>query len=148
MASPVTEPVKRPVGVTILAVLAVIYGIFNLLLALLGLLGSALLASRIAPAAIKYSAGTLIYATISDAVLGIAFLAFGAGALMLKGWAWMVGVGVFVLLMVRQVLDFVMQGFGAGPIIRGGITLVIAVAVLVYLFTPDVRRAFGRTAAR
>jgi hypothetical protein len=49
---------KRPVGVTILAVIAVIYGIFSLLLALLGLLGSALLASGVAAVVIRYSAGT------------------------------------------------------------------------------------------
>jgi hypothetical protein len=62
---------KRPAGVTILAVIGIIYGVFSLLLALLGLLGSALLAAGVGHAAIKYDAGTLAYATISDAVLGI-----------------------------------------------------------------------------
>src|SRR5579859_432884 len=73
---------KRPVGVTIVAVLLILYGIFSLLLALLGLLGSALLASGVGN--VKYSAGTLAYATITDAVLGILYLAFGIGAFSLK----------------------------------------------------------------
>jgi hypothetical protein len=114
--------VTRPTGITILAVIAVIYGIFNLLLALLGLLGSALLASRVAPAAIKYSAGTLAYATVSDAVLGIVFLAFGIGALGLKSWAWTMGVAALVLEVVRQIVGFVIQGFSVGTMVRDSVT--------------------------
>ena len=137
---------KRPVGITILAVIAVIYGIFNLLLALLGLLGSALLASRVAAGAIKYSAGTLAYATISDAVLGILFLAFGIGALRLKGWAWTTGITALVLELVRQIVGVVIQGFSVGTIVRDSITIVIALVLLWYLFRPNVRAAFGTAA--
>jgi hypothetical protein len=137
---------KRPVGVTILAVIAVVYGIFSLLLALLGLLGSALLASGVAAAAIRYSAGTLAYATISDAVLGILYLAFGIGAFRLKGWAWTTGVAALVLEVVRQIVGVVIQGFNAGAIVRESITIVIALLLLWYLFRPSLRTAF-RTAA-
>ena len=137
---------KRPTGITILAVIAVIYGIFNLLLALLGLLGSALKASGVAAAAIRYSAGTLAYATISDAVLGILVLAFGIGAFRLKGWAWTAGVAALVLEVVRQIVGIVIQGLSAGTIVRGGITIVIALLLLWYLFRPNVRAAFGATA--
>ena len=137
---------KRPTGITILAVIAVIYGIFNLLLALLGLLGSALKASGVGAAAIRYSAGTLAYATISDAVLGILVLAFGIGAFRLKGWAWTTGVAALVLEVVRQIVGTVIQGLGAGTIVRGGITIVIALLLLWYLFRPNVRAAFGVTA--
>lgn len=136
---------KRPVGITILAVLAVIYGVFSLLLALLGLLGSALLASGVGAASIKYSSGTLVYATISDALLGILYLAFGIGAFRLKGWAWTMGVAVLVLEIVRQIVGVVIQGFSATRIV-GGITVVIAIVLLWYLFRPSVRAAFGRVA--
>jgi hypothetical protein len=95
---------NRPVGITILAVIAIVYGIFNLLIALLGLLGTALKASGVGAAAIKFSAGTLIYATISDALLGILLLVFGIGALQLKRWAWIVGVAAIALEVVRQVV--------------------------------------------
>ena len=137
---------QRPVGVTILAVIASIYGIFSLLLALLGLLGSALLASGVAAGAVKYSAGTLVYATISDAVLGILYLAFGLGAFQLKGWAWTTGVVALVLDVVRQIVGVVIQGFSASRIVVPSITSVIALLLLGYLFLPNVRAAFGKAA--
>jgi hypothetical protein len=138
---------KRPVGVTILAVVGIVYGIFSLLLALLGLLGSALEVSGVAGAAIRYSTGTLIYATISDAVLGILYLTFGIGALQLKGWAWTAGIIALVLDVVRQIVGFVaIQGFTPSRIVGASITIVIAVVLLWYLFRPNVRAAFGRAA--
>ncbi len=135
---------KRPVGVTILAVIGIIYGIFSLLLALLGLLGSALLASGTYGAAVKYSAGTLAYATISDAVLGILYLAFGIGAFQLKGWAWTTGVVALVLDILRNIVSLVIRGFSAGSIVVPIVTIVIALVLLWYLFRPNVRAAFGK----
>jgi hypothetical protein len=138
---------KRPTGVTIIAVIAIIYGILSLLLALLGLLGSALLASGVAGASIRYSAGTLAYATIADVVLGALYLAFGIGAFRLKGWAWTVGITALVLDVVRQIVGLVViQGFTASKIVGAGITAVIALLLLWYLFRPSVRAAFGRAA--
>lgn len=136
---------KRPVGVTILAVIAIIYGIFNLLLTLLGLLGSALLASGVGGnAAIKYSAGTLAYATVSDAVLGILYLAFGIGAFTLKRWAWTAAIVALVLEVVHQIVGLVIQGFSASKIVTTAIIVVVALLLLWYLFRPNVRAAFGR----
>jgi hypothetical protein len=137
---------KRPVGVTILAVLAIIYGIFSLLLALLGLLGSALVAAGVTAVATKYSIGTLVYATIADAVLGILYLAFGIGAFRLKGWAWTVGVVALALDVVRTIVGFVIQGFSVGKSVGGVITIVVALVLLWYLFRPNVRAAFGKAA--
>ena len=137
---------KRPVGVTILAVLAVIYGIFSLLLALLGLLGLALKAAGVAAVASKYSTGNLVYALISDAILGILYLAFGIGAFSLKGWAWTMGVVVLVLDIVRQIAGFAIQGSTTSKIVSASITIVIALVLLWYLFRPNVRAAFGRAA--
>jgi len=137
---------KRPTGITILAVIAVIYGVFDLLLALLGLLGSALLASHVGAARIQYSAGTLAYATISDAVLGILYLAFGIGAFRLKRWAWTIGVVALVLEVLKEIAGIVIQGFKAGTIILDGVIIVIALVLLWYLFRPDVRGAFGKAA--
>lgn len=137
---------QRPVGVTILAVIAILYGIFSLLLALLGLLGTALLASGVGR--VQYSAGTLAYATIVDAVLGILYLVFGIGAFSLKRWAWTAGVVALVLDVVRQIVGFVIQGFSTSRIVGASITIVIALVLLVYLFRPHVRAAFavGRAA--
>jgi hypothetical protein len=137
-------PMKRPVGVTILAVIASIYGVFSLLLALLGLFGSLLKASGVAP--IAYSSGTLAYATISDAVLGILYLAFGIGAFRLKGWAWIMGVVALALDVVRSLGSFVIQGFSISKIAVPSFTIVIALLLLWYLFRPNVRAAFGKAA--
>jgi hypothetical protein len=137
---------KRPIGVTILAVLAIIYGIFTLLVALLGLLGTALAVSGVAAVTSKYSTGLLVYATISDVVLGILYLAFGLGAFQLKGWAWTTGVVALVLDVVRTSVGFVIQGVSASKIVGASITIVIALLVLWYLFRPNVRAAFGKAA--
>ncbi len=138
---------KRPVGVTILAVIAIIYGIFSLLLALLGLLGSALAASGAVNVASRYSVGTLVYATISDAVLGILYLVFGIGAFQLKGWAWTTGIVALALDVVRQIVGVVIiRGLSASKIVGASITLVIAALLLWYLFRPTVRAAFGKAA--
>jgi uncharacterized membrane protein (DUF2068 family) len=138
--------VKRPVGVTIVAVIAIVYGIFNLLLAFLGLIGIALQASGVAArlnAATKYDVGTLAYAAISDAVLGILYLVFGIGAFRLKGWAWITGVIALVLDVVKDIVGDVTSGnLRATSIITG----VIALLLLLYLFRPNVRTAFGKTA--
>jgi hypothetical protein len=137
---------QRPVGVTIVAVITIIYGIFSLLLALLGLLGLALAASGVGNVAARYSTGNLVYATISDAVLGILYLAFGIGAFQLKGWAWTTGVVALVLDIVRHIVSVVIQRFGALTIVVASITIVIALVLLWYLFRPNVRAAFGRAA--
>jgi hypothetical protein len=135
---------KRPVGVTILAVIAIIYGVFSLLLALLGLFGALLKASGVAPVA--YSAGTLAYATASDAILGILYLLFGIGALRLKGWAWTVGVVALALDVVRSIVGMIMQGFSVSKITIPIITIVIALVLFWYLVRPNVRAAFGKAA--
>jgi hypothetical protein len=133
---------KRPVGVTIFAVIAIIYGIFNLLLVLLGLIGIGLAASGVAAVTTKYDVGTLAYAAIWDAVLGILYLVFGIGAFRLKGWAWTTGVAVLVLELVRNIAGYFISGFGALSII----TSVSALLLLWYLLRPNVRAAFGKAA--
>jgi hypothetical protein len=137
---------KRPAGITILAVIAIIYGIFTLLVALLGLLGLALATTAAYGATIHYSTGMLVYATISDIILGILYLVFGFGAFQLKGWAWTAGVAALVLDVVRNIVSVVIRGFSAGAIVIPIITIVIALVLLWYLFRPNVRAAFGKAA--
>ncbi len=127
----------------ILAIIGIVYGIFTLLVALLGLVGSALLAAGL-NSTIKYSAATLAYATVSDVILGVLYLAFGIGALRLKSWAWTTGVVVLVLDIARQLVGFAIQGVGIGKVVIAVITIVIALALLWYLFRPHVRAAFGK----
>jgi hypothetical protein len=132
---------KRPVGVTILAVIAIIYGIFILLVALLGLLGLGLAASGLN---VKYSTGQLVYATITDVIFGVLYLAFGVGAFSLKGWAWTTGVVALVLEVVKDTVGIFIQGFSASKLVVSVITIVIALLLLWYLFRPHMRAAFGK----
>jgi hypothetical protein len=139
--------VKRPLGVTILAILAIIGGLLSLLVAALGFLAAGVVASgalagaygsaTAAPstAALAFSSGSLI-------VLGILYLAFGIGAFMLKGWAWTAGIIALVLGIVSDIaLPFLTStSFGASSIIG----IVIDLALIYYLFRPNVRTAFGK----
>jgi hypothetical protein len=95
---------------------------------------------------VKYSAGTLAYATITDAVLGILYLVFGIGAFSLKRWARTTGVIALVLDVVRQIVGVVIHGFSASNAVGFVITIVIALVALWYLFRPHVRAAFGNAA--
>jgi len=90
----------------------------------------------------RYDVGTLAYAAIWDAVLGILYLVFGIGAFMLKSGAWSVGVAVLVLEVVRNIIGYFISGFSPISIITG----VIALLLLWYLFRPNVRAAFGKPA--
>ncbi|HZU71492.1 MAG TPA: hypothetical protein VE990_01855 [Acidimicrobiales bacterium] len=139
---------KRPIGITILAVIAVVVGIFYLLLALLGAAGSVLEASGIPTTASGVGAAKLAYATISDAILGILSLAFGIGAFRLKGWAWITAIVVLVLYGIRAIVDVVIQGLRIERMVVSGITIMIALLLLWYLFRPNVQVAFGRDALR
>lgn len=134
---------KRPTGVTILAVIATIYGIFSLLLTFLAVVGLRLAAAGVGHVASQYTVRMLVYAAISDGVLGVLYLAFGIGAFSLKRWGWITGVVVLVLDVVRSIATFVIQGFNARSIVVPIITIVIALVLLWYLFRPNVRAAFG-----
>jgi hypothetical protein len=140
--------VKRPLGVTILAILAIIGGILSLLGALLGLVGTSLAASG-ALAGNGVAAPTtavLAYSTASAVIFGVLYLAFGIGAFMLKGWAWTAGVIALALNIVGDLVSpFITgSGFTGGAIVGAVIGILISLALLYYLFRPNVRTAFGK----
>lgn len=127
--------VERPMGVTILAVLALIGGVLGVIgsIVLFGLGGVASTVS-----------GGLGGMTMLFAILGLAqavlSIAFGVGAWSLQPWAWMLGVVAMGLSVALTVVSMIITGFGFNYII----SLAIAAVVLYYLFTPEVRRAFGK----
>lgn len=138
---------KRPVGVTILAVIAIIYGAFSLLVALLGVAGIAIDLSGALNRSTGYNVPTLVYAVIGDVILGVLYLIFGIGSLQLKGWAWTTGVVALALDVLRQLVGlFILQGFSVSKLVVAIITVVVAALVIWYLFRPNVRAAFGKSA--
>jgi hypothetical protein len=117
---------QRPMGITILAVLAIIGGIFGII-GSLGLLSLGL-------------GSFLGIVAILLLIIYIAELAFGYGAWTLQPWAWTLGVGIGGALIAMNVLYF----FAGASIVSVIIGIIIAAAILYYLFTPEVRKAFGQ----
>jgi uncharacterized membrane protein (DUF2068 family) len=74
-------------------------------------------------------------------VLGILFLVSGIGFFQGKGWAWLLGVLVAVLSVIRNVVEAV-----SGVIITAVPGIVLALVVIYYLTTPAVKAYFGRGA--
>ena len=163
------ERMERPVGVTILAVLALIGGA----MALLGALGtfaagaltsgvtmqSAAIQSAMQNAvqsgqmtaqqaaqagALTRSGGALsgLFVVLGIILLaqGALSLAFGIGALQLKPWAWILGIAAYGLGILSNVWQAINGSFGFGTLVG----LALAAGILYYLFTPEVRRAFGQ----
>jgi hypothetical protein len=133
---------QRPLGITILAILALIAGIFGICGGLGGMLGSFL-----GGLAAVFGAGNAalggMAAVYSIVALGFAAadLAFGFGAWTLKPWAWMLGMVLFGLNVVFQLVAVVADWTTFGSAL---ISVVISGAILYYLLTPEVKKAFGR----
>ena len=117
---------QRPMGITILAVLAIIGGALNVLAALGG-----------------FSAGLGSFLGILSLlilVLGIAQLAFGYGAWTLQPWAWTLGLAVEGAIILFDIL-LILAGASITSVLIG---VVVAAAILYYLFTPEIKKAFGQ----
>ncbi len=129
---------QRPTGVTILAVLAILGGLLGLLggIALVGLGGLAATANGggvVGGVAMLLGGGLLLEAVLS--------LAFGIGAWTLKPWAWTLGILSQGLSILVAVVLMIADTSTIGSRIVG---VLISAAIIYYLFTPGVRRAFGR----
>lgn len=120
---------ERPLGVTILAVLAGIGGALGLL-GSLGLIGLGGLG------------GLFVILGLVSLVLSIAYLLFAYGAWTLQPWAWTLGVGLAAASIVLTLLQL-MQGMT--NVVGALISIAISGVILYYLFTPEVKAAFGRT---
>lgn len=141
---------NRPTGVTILGILAIVGGVFAILGSLFAVAGS-LLALFVGAATVG-ERGSLGLAAVGAAgfvfsivflVIGVLYIVFGTGVLRLRGWAWTLGVGLSIVSIASDVLR-VLTAHGAW----GGAIVSIAISgvILYYLFTPDVKAAFGKSA--
>lgn len=130
------QPMARPTGVTILAILAAIGGVFELLagLAVLGFSGFLIGAGGGIYGGLATIVGLVI---LGQAVLA---LAFAYGAWTLKSWAWVLGVAAWVLSLILSAYSVV----SGDAISNQVVSVAIALIVLYYLFTPQVKAAFGR----
>lgn len=142
-------------GVTILAWLAIVGGAFAILAAIfavialfaaLAITGAVAAGGAYAGAAGLAAASMFaIILTIWLAILGVFEIIFGIGALGLKPWAWTVGVVWCYVAAVSDVINiFASRGSG---LFSGIIGIAIAVAILYYLYTEEVKAAFGKQAS-
>jgi hypothetical protein len=139
---------ERPAGVTILAVVAFIFGGF-LTLAGLGMLVGGAALSHMAS-----NGGLGLLAGVGGAILGVVFFGFavvyiidGMGLLKAANWARILTIVLVGLSLVRAAFSM-MRSLGHLNVIGmffTVITVAIDVWILVYLFKPDVKQAFGAT---
>ena len=132
---------KRPIGITILAVLQVVSGAVFLLAAATLLLGNQSDASRqaLAMAHLSASRDTLISVGVFSLIIGGLQLVVAVGLWQLKAWAWVLAALASGASVVSGVLSVVN---GARIPQEQQIALVVSLIILVYLITPGVREAF------
>ncbi len=135
---------NRPFGVTIMAILAVVSGFGHLLrgLVVFGIAGGAALALGLANPAAGSIAGILAV-SLGILVLMVAVLDFwfAWGAWHLKPWAW--GWGVFT--QVSSLILSLLAVVGWGTFRTQGVHILVAVGILLYLMSPGVKQAFGKS---
>ena len=122
---------KRPLGITVIAILALLGGLFGLCWPILVFTGSTFLGP------IFGSVGVI--AGIFLIVGPILQIVFAIGAFKLSSWAWYLGListGITVVGVIINLFD----GASIGSAIWGSIWSII---IFIYLLNPKVRQAFG-----
>ena len=141
----------RPTGVTVLAVLGFVLAGLSLLAAcVMFALGAAGIAGMTRGGTV--GGGMLAtlgaFAGVACLVFAVLYGASGVGLLKLRGWGRLLTiilVAISLLLGVRGLLMGVAHGFGVA-VVWQIITIAIDAWILVYLFKPHVKQAFGQSA--
>ena len=122
---------KRPFGITVIAILALISGLFGLCWPTLVFMGSTLLGPLVTVGVI---AGIFL-------IVGpLLQLIFSYGAFNLRSWAWYLGLIATGITVIGAVINM-FDGASFWSIIwSSGLSIII----FIYLLTPGVRQAFGR----
>jgi hypothetical protein len=143
---------NRPTGVTILGWVAIVFGAIGLLVAISGIIaafglmalgaGAVGLGGVAGGASLAGGAIMVLGLAIWMAVLSVVEIAFGAGALQLKPWAWTLGM---IWTWVSVATNILSVFASRGGIVSALLGIVVAIAILYYLYTDEVRAAFGKT---
>ena len=128
---------ERPMGITVLAILAAIAGVFGIFGGLLLMTTGAVVGAAAGSAGLAGLAAFLGAVTLGVA---IAYIIFAWGAWGLKPWGWTLGIVLSAISIVLGLFNLI-NGGGFSSIIQ----IAIAAAITYYLFTPEVKAAFGRT---
>jgi hypothetical protein len=143
----------RPTGVTILAVLSFLVAA----LCLLAAAGMFIIGSSAGMAAMAGRGGNMggplaamgAFAGIACLILAALYLVNGIGLLKLRGWARLLTILLVLLGIIFGVLGIVraMAPMMIGLIVWDLILIAIDVWILMYMFKPHVKAAFGAPAA-
>ena len=144
---------NRPTGVTILGWVAVVFGGIGLAVSVTGVIaafGLMALGAGVAGvggvaggASLAGSAFLVLALAIWTAVLCAVEIAFGVGALQLKPWAWTLGM---IWTWVSVATNILSVFTSRGGLVSALIGILVAIAILYYLYTDEVRAAFGKSA--
>lgn len=127
---------KRPFGVTLIAILALIGGLFGLCWPTLAFMGSALLPGIF---------GTIgVLAGIFLIIGPILQLVFAYGAFKLRSWAWYLGLIASGITVIGVIINLI-NGASLLSALWGSI---LSIIIFIYLLTPNVRKAFGTAGER
>jgi len=127
---------KRPTGVTVLAVLAAIGGLAGMTLGLAGLGQSGTAANL----AIPGLSGLVTFLALARIAANVGELLFAYGAWRLRSWAWPLGIGLEAAVILVSVLD--LRSSTAGFTF---VAVAVWAGIIYYLCRPAVRRAFGQS---
>ncbi len=114
----------RPTGVTVLGILVVLIGVF-------GILGGAVLLTSTDLALVSLSAFAV--------VIGILYLACGIGLFRGNRWAWILGLIVSALALIRNAISA-----AEGMIVTAIPGAIVALIIAYYLTTPTVKGYFQK----
>ena len=148
---------ERPTGVTILAVVAFI-GAGLCALAGLALLGIAIFAGARLLSHLAEYPQLAIVAGVGGAVIGVIcllsavlYVVIGIGYWKLKNWARILSVVLICLALASSCVSLVVAlthistGFFLGLFFRRLVLAAVQIWILIYLFKPQVKQAFGST---
>lgn len=128
---------KRPPGVTFLAVLAIVGGAINILYAL-PYLGVSIALPGSITAGLSVGAAVLASLGVGLLLVGLVQLMFGIGAIGLRPWAWVMGVIGYGFSLITSAVSLATVAVTSGMVL----TAVVAGIILLYLYSHDVRMAF------
>jgi hypothetical protein len=127
---------KRPLGVTIIAIVLTISGILNILVGLIGL------------DILKIDLGTLATGAQANAgalvISGILTLIVAAGMFATSTWAWWLTVAVMIFRIVVDGWAVIAYGWSSTIGYSALVNVVISLIILWYFNRANVRAAFGR----
>lgn len=135
---------KRPFGITLLALFYIILGFLSLLwsMLVLGVGGvSSLFASILGAEGIAMLGNTSAVSGFFGILAAIVQLVVGFGLLGMKRWAWYLALAAVGLTVIEGLMGIFSGGIFV--FICGCLGLIIPVAILVYLLLPANRALFG-----